>query len=164
MEKKNAAKYLAIGGLAIALGIASITAAHAATSATGTNPMSSLVQAIAQKFNLSSADVQQVFDQQHAQMDAQRSQAMTDRINQAVTDGKLTQDQASKILAKKAELEALHKSLEGAADERTAMKTQMESLKQWATDNNIPVQYLFFMGGHGMKGGAGHFMRPASGN
>jgi hypothetical protein len=38
------------------------------------------------------------------------------------------------------------------------MKTQMESLKQWASDNNIPQEYLFFGGlgmgrGHGGPGG-----------
>ena len=31
------------------------------------------------------------------------------------------------------------------------MKTQGDALKQWATDNNIPMQYLMF-GGLGSKG------------
>ncbi|MBU0545918.1 hypothetical protein KKA13_01545 [Patescibacteria group bacterium] len=34
--------------------------------------------------------------------------------------------------------------------ERNAvMKTQMESLKKWAVDNNIPEQYVLFHGGFG---------------
>lgn len=143
---------------------------YANSSATGiANPMSNLVTAIAQRFNLNVSDVQQVFDEQRAKMEAQREQTFTDRINQAVTDGKLTQDQADKILAKKAELEAQRTSLEGKTEEerRTAMKGQTDALKQWVIDNNIPQEYLPFLGfgmgrGHGGPGGPG-FGRPAFG-
>jgi hypothetical protein len=143
------------------------------TTETG-NKISDLVAAIAAKFNLNTNDVQQVFDEQKTKMDAQREEQRTqmetkaqeefaNHISRAVTDGKLTQEQADKILAKKAELaaqqEAQKTSMESIAQEERqvaieTMKTQMDSLKQWATDNNIPEEYIPFIGGrgHGMGG------------
>ena len=64
------------------------------------NPMSDLVTAIAQKFNINPVDVQKVFDDQKSQKQVKMQQKLTDKIKQAVSDGKLTQDQANKITAK----------------------------------------------------------------
>jgi len=159
-------KYLIYAILPVIV-FATIGTVYATSNTGGTNnPMANLVTAIAQRFNLNPSDVQQVFDEQKAQMSAQRQEQRTqmeaqqqqqfaDRINQAVTDGKLTQDQADKILAKKAELEAQKLSLQKNKNEnRAVMKEQMDSLKQWATDNNIPQEYLPF-GGFGMSRGHG---------
>ncbi len=140
-----------------AVGVATVAAATPAK----TNPMSNLVAAIAQRFNLNQADVQKVFDDQKSQMRTQMEQTFTDNINQLVTEGKLTQDQANKILAKKAELEsqeaAFKASLEGKtkAEVQAAIKAQMDSLKQWATQNNIPLQYLKFAAGMNRGHGRG---------
>jgi len=131
------------------------------------DPMANIVNAIAQKFNLNVNDVQAVFDQQRTEMQAQReqnrtqmqeemNQKFTERINKLVSDGKLTQDQANKIFAKKTELEAQRAGLEGKTKEeiQSIMKASMESLKQWAQDNNIPLGYIQF-GGLGMPGKGG---------
>ena len=150
----------------VAVGAIAMSSVSAASVAGNTNSVSNLVNALAQKFNLNPADVQQVFNDNQAQMKAQMQQKETDRINQAVTDGKLNQDQANKIIAKKAELETqqatFKASLEGKtkAEIQAAMKIQMDSLKQWATDNNIPMQYLMMFGGarHGRFGMGPHPM------
>jgi hypothetical protein len=140
------------GSAIIALGLvlAGASTIRAAGTMTNGNPMSKLVDAIAAKFNLQPSEVQAVFDEQRVAMEKEHEQAFTDRINQAVTDGKLTRDQADKIIAKKAELESLHASMDGKAPDemRSEMKTQMDSLKKWATDNNIPAEFMMF-GGHG---------------
>jgi hypothetical protein len=151
-------------GIALTLALAGIGITHAASATTSSNPMSSLVSAIAAKFNLDTVDVQAVFDEQRANMEKGRQQMEADRLKQAVADGKLTQEQADKIIAKKAELEALHLSLEGKPEERDTLKAQMDTLKQWASDNNIPMEYIMF-GGHGrgpgMRGHDGdHFIAP----
>lgn len=157
---KPTPRNLLIAG-AVILGLAGTGAGviHAANTATGSGHMTGLVSALAQKFNLNQADVQQVVEQHHQDMMVQHHQEMTQRLTerlvQAVKDGKLTQEQSDKILAKHQELEALHESLKGKTPEemKTAMKAQMESLQQWATDNNIPKEFMFF---GKMKMGPGH--------
>jgi hypothetical protein len=147
---------------AFVIGAAVTTAGviHAATTNSTANPMGNLVNAIATKFNLNVSDVQAVFDAQRSEMEAQHTQAATDRIKQAVTDGKLTQEQSDKIIAKQAEMKTFMESLKDKSetDRRQAMKSNMDSLKQWATDNNIPAEYLMFVGSHGGPGmGFMHF-------
>lgn len=110
-----------------------------------------LVMAIAQKFNLSESDVQKIFDEHHAQRERERAQAYSDRIREAVKNGTLTQDQAISIIAKQQELDSLKASIKDKPKEerRALMKAQLESLRQWAATNNIPMEYLM-LGGHGM--------------
>jgi polyhydroxyalkanoate synthesis regulator phasin len=133
--------FLAVPVLAIALG----SSAYAFYG----NPREGqvdIISAIAKKFNLNSADVQKVFDEQRIVNQTQKEQKFTDLINKAVTDGKLTQDQANKIIAKHAEIKAQRDALQGKTNEEinSAMKIQRDALKQWAIDNNIPTQYLMF--------------------
>lgn len=159
---KTSKKRVLAGSAIIALGLvfAGTSSARAANANGGTNPMSNLVQAIATKFNLNTSDVQAVFDEQRAQMEKEHEQMFADRLKQAVADGKLTQDQADKITAKKAELEALRTSLSGKTEDekRAAMKTQVDALKTWATENNIPAEFMMF-GGFG----GGHHMGDMKG-
>lgn len=150
MNKKYLA-YLVMPLLAATIGGAVLVSSVSAdTTTSGQNPMTNLVNKIAEKFNLNPSDVQQVFDDQRAQMQDQMNQKYQDRISQAISDGKLTQEQADKIIAKKTELESERQDfkadLEGKTKEemRDAMKTQMDSLKQWASDNNISMEYLMF--------------------
>lgn len=166
-------KRVAIGATAFA-GIATmgVTAVQAASTGTKETRMSGLVSAIATKFNLNAADVQQVFDAQHAAqetaMRAKQAEEVKARIGAAVTAGKLTQAQADAITAKLPEIQTFMDSLKGKTNEEreTAIKAQMESVKAWATANNIPQEYLElgrgFMGGRG-PGGKGGMMGPAAG-
>lgn len=138
------------------------TTTTATASATRVDPMNSLVTAIAQKFGLNQADVQKVFDDQRTQMDTQRETEQASRLktqlDQAVTNGKLTQTQENLIIAKQAEIKTFHDSLKGKTPEEceAAMKTEMASVTQWAKDNNIPTQYLMMGGpGGGPRGGHG---------
>lgn len=153
-QKKGYAVALAIAILLSAAGAGMASSVSASTGGLK-DPMGNLVNLIAQRFNLSTADVQKVFDEQRTAMEAARKQESADRLKQAVTDGKLTQDQANKITAKQAELEATRATLKDKteAERQTAMKAEMESLKTWITENNIPQEFIMF-GGPGM--GRGH--------
>jgi hypothetical protein len=136
-------------------GAIGVGAAEAAQSTPSTGPMSGLVSAIATKFNLNQNDVQQVFDEQHAKLAAERQQTFVDRINAAVTAGTITQAQADKILAKEQEMKTFMETLQGKTQDerRTAIKNQIQSLKDWAKTNNIPANLLpFGGGGHGRIG------------
>ena len=147
-------KTILLGSLSAAiLGLATIGIASATSSAL--NPMDDLVTAIATKFNLNKADVQQVFDQHKQQMFLHKQQRFAERLAQAVKDGRLTQQQADAITAKQKEMEEFHKSLEGKTPEeiKAALQTQMQNMQQWATENNIPKEFLLFHfkhSGHGM--------------
>ncbi len=162
---KTSKKRVVAGSAIIALGLmfAGVGISKAATTNGNANPMSNLVSAIATKFNLNVSDVQAVVDAQMAadreSMQKDMEQRFNDRLTQAVKDGKITQDQADKISAKKTELESLRASIEGKTEDerRAAMKTQVDTLKKWATDNNIPAEFLMFGGPH-MGGHMGHGM------
>lgn len=131
-----------------------------ANSTSGTDPMSGLVSAIATKFNLKKDDVQKVFDEQRTQMETQREQEVKDQVAQLVKDGKLTQAQADKINAKRAELvkerEANRTSEQNLTDaqRKTKMEERKTALDTWLKDNSIDSQYAYLlMGGHGGRGG-----------
>lgn len=158
---------VAAGASIIALtgGAGVLAATDSGTS--GTNPESSLVDKLVAKFGLNKSDVQAVFDQERSERQAEHQQQLTDRLTQAVTDGKLTEDQKSQILAKQQELQTFMDSLRGKTMEerRTAMDGKRTELEQWATTNSIPEEYARFaigMGGrHGGPGGQGGMMRGA---
>lgn len=131
-----------------------------ANSTSGTDPMSGLVSAIATKFNLKKDDVQKVFDEQRTQMETQREQEVKDQVAQLVKDGKLTQAQADKINAKRAELvkerEENRTSEQNLTDAQRKTKTEERktALDTWLKDNNIDSQHAYLlMGGHGGRGG-----------
>lgn len=116
-------------------------------------PQGDMAARIAQKFNLSENDVQQVFTQHRTEMQEKMNQNFSDSVNKAVVDGKLTQDQANKILAKKAELQAEKATWQDKTKEEILeiQRSHRGELRSWAEENNIPLQYLRF----GMGGGLG---------
>lgn len=138
------------------------TTQSSSTTREGGNPISSLIKAIASKFNLSESDVQSVFDDQRTQMESQHKQMEQARLSQAVTDGKLTQAQADAITAKQAEMQAdreANKDSFGSkteAERKTEMEAKKADLEQWATDNNIPKEFMPFGGGRTPGGPGGH--------
>ena len=160
-------KQLMVAGVVAATSLAGLTGAQIANAETNaqsgtTNPMSSLVDALATKFNLNKADVQKVVDEQHAKMQAEREQQVQDQVAALVTDGKLTQAQADKINAKRAELQKERDANRTAMQEMTdtERKAEMAShrteLNQWMEDNGIDSQYAYLlMGGHGRGHGGG---------
>lgn len=140
-----------------------------ANNTSGTDPMSGLVSAIATKFNLKKDDVQKVFDEQRTQMETQREQEVKDQVAQLVKDGKLTQAQADKINAKRAELvkerEANRTSEQNLTDaqRKTKMEERKTMLDTWLKDNNIDSQYAYLlMGGRGGPDGGKRDSRSSS--
>jgi len=131
--------------------------AWAATTTSSTT--TSLVQRIAEKFNLQQSDVQTVFDTYKTDRQAEFQQKITDRLNQAVTDGKITATQRDLLGAKQKEVEQKMTEIKAMTDEtarRTAMDLLHTNLKAWATTNGIDMQWLGPVGGMHGKGGSGH--------
>ncbi len=136
-----------------------------AQTTTTTNPMSTLVQKIADKFGLSKTDVQAVFDQDRTDREVEMETKYEQQLAQYVSDGKITEAQKQLILAKHKELEASRQterqSFEGMTDEqrqtameanRSKMEAERTALEQWATQNGIDVSYLMGLGKHGGRG------------
>lgn len=160
---KSINKALAIAGVTAsvaAAGLVGMGAASAATttSSTSNNPMSSLVSAIAKKFNLNTSDVQAVFDEQKATMDATRETELKTTQAQLVKDGKITQAQSDAITAKRAELkkerdaDMSSSSTKTDTDRRTEMATRKTALDTWLKAQGIDTQYAYLV----MSGGHGH--------
>lgn len=128
----------------------------------------SIVQKIAQKFNLNQADVQAVFDQDRQEHEAQMEQNFEKKLTDAVSAGELTDSQKQAIIEKRKELQAQRQSeMESfknmTEEQRQAtmeakkadMEKQRTDLEAWAKEQGIDMKYL--MGrGHGGPGGFGH--------
>lgn len=129
------------------------------------NPMTSLVQRIAQKFNLQESEVQAVFDQDRQERQAQHEATAEAQLTQLVTDGKITEAQKQLIIQKRNEL---HEKRQNEMDTRKAMtreerhsgmETERQALEDWAEQNNIDLQYLMMLNGEG-KGPGMRGMKP----
>jgi hypothetical protein len=140
---------------------ATVIGASVATADTS-DPQSSLVQKISDKFKLNKSEVQAVFDEHRSEKRAAHEAKFEKRLTQAVEDGKITEDQKSKILAKHKELAARFESEKDSLkdkspeERRAAMQSLRTELEQWAKDNGIDTKWLKGFVVKGFKGGHGH--------
>ena len=118
-----------------------------------------IVQKIAEKFNLNKDDVQQVFDEVSNEHKAEMQAREEERLNQLVTDGKITEDQKTLIQNKHKELRTERESNKDnfkdltPEERRAQMEEKKTELKTWADENGIDVSYLMpDFGGIGPRG------------
>lgn len=119
---------------------------------------SSIIQKLAQRFNLNPADIQTVFNQDRADKQAQIQNRFSQTLDQTVKNGKLTDAQKQLILSKLQELKNNQQNLKNMTPDqrKAALQKQRQDLQAWAQQNNIDMKYLF--GGHmGMMGGHWEF-------
>lgn len=147
---------------AAAIGVSTLgaSAVFAATDTDVRTPgFGNLVSAIATKFNIDEAEVQAVFDEEREQMIAEHEAQAIALLDQAVTDGKLTQSQADAIIAKQSEVQSFRESLKDMTEEerKVAIAAQREAMKAWIDEQGIPKHYLRGLN-HGPMGnrGGGH--------
>lgn len=130
-------------------------------STSGNDASDSLVKKIAVKFNLNESDVASVFDEERSAREAEMKTKTEERLSQAVADGKITEEQKQKIIAKldemKSEREANKDSMKDKTDEerKAEMDAKKTELEKWASDNGISTEYLRPEGGHHGPGGFG---------
>ena len=156
----NIKKPLIIAGAVATIGVAGVTGLGTASAASDTSGSNKLVDKIATKFNLDKSEVEAVFQEEKSEREAERQQKAEERLDKLVAEGKLTEDQKSKILAKHAELRAQMEKGQGSLKDKTKeemralMQERQEELKAWAEQQGIPVKYLKLGGGfhqHGEK-------------
>lgn len=164
-------KTLLVGALAVTLGAGAISVGTTLAAEAGQTPkfVSDLAAAIAEEFDLDQSDVEAVIEEQaaahreekEARQDermAEHEQKFEEMLAQAVEDGELTQDQADEIIEKSDEIRAYAETLIDMEPEerKDAMKERLDELKDWAEENDIPMEYVRF--GPPMRGqqGQGH--------
>lgn len=163
---------------ALAMGAVSVDALRSgkntvyANETTETIRMQSLVNKLATRFSLKEGDVQAVFDEDRTErrqeMQLRMETVLNDRLDAAVSIGKITKEQKSLILAKHEELqkqrETDRESWQSKTPEerRTAMLELRTELEAWAKENNIDAAYIMGEGrgmmdrGDGMGWGGRH--------
>jgi hypothetical protein len=112
--------------------------------ANGQTREQALADALATDYNLDTDAVLSFLADFHATQEQEHEARWAEMLQKAVTDGKLTQEQADAIQAKHKEMLDFRASLEGLTpDERhEAVKTQAEDIKAWAEANDLNL------GGH----------------
>jgi hypothetical protein len=154
----NTKKLLLMAGIVSSIGTAGLAGHHLVVAESSTSGSNTLVTKIAQKFNLNTTDVQEVFDEDRTDRQAERQTEIEKNLAQAVSDGKLTAEQKDKIIAKQKELQSGHEAEfesmknKTEAERKAAMEAKRTELEKWAGENNIPTQYLRYIMGHGGHG------------
>lgn len=145
MKPTQKVAYL-LGGVALAVtaGLATQSvSAHLGGNST------ELASSLANKLNLEESTVSTALDSVRAEHQAERKAEMktsyTEKLTQAVSDGKLTEEQKTLLLGKFDELQTKHEAI------RSQMETLRTETETWAKDNNIDTEYLMGAG----KGGPG---------
>lgn len=107
-----------------------------------------LIQKIAQRFNLNQDDVKKVFDEERSSMEANHQKRIEDKLNQAVTEGKITAEQKAALLTKLQQMKASHDLAQNLTPEqrKAQMQSAQQDLKSWADQNGINLQDLMIFG------------------
>lgn len=133
-------------------------------------PYSNIVQKLVGRFNLNADEVQQVFDEareeRREEMQArfgERGEKMRvgfeERLNQAVSEGKITEEQKQALLAKKVETQTNFEELKDLSFEerKENMEARRQEVQAWAEENGIDLSLVPVFFGGGRRGGHGGF-------
>lgn len=162
-------KTLVIGGILGTVGVSAlvggnmVSAESSDSASTGTDPMSSLADKIASRFNLNKTEVQAVVDEQRTTMEAERESKRAEKLQALVDAGTITAAQKTAIEAKIKGMHTERESEKGSFkdltdDQRKAkMDEKKTELEAWAKEQGIDLTKLdgvLMGGGHG-RGGPG---------
>ena len=150
-------KILIVPALALSVGLLMHSSAPQAQAFSFGEAQQSLIAKIAERFGLNQDEVQTVVTQQRQEFRAQRHTEMqarfSERLDEAVSNGELTEDQRQTIEQKHEGLRTTHEqemedrqnmSREQWRETRESHHAEME---QWADDNGIDMKYFM----RGMK-------------
>jgi hypothetical protein len=128
----------AITGLGV-LGVTSVKADE-------DRPCPPIVETLIEKFNLNEDEVSSVLDEVRQERQGQMQQNREERLNQAVSDGVITEEQKELIQTRWQEMFAEREQ------ERQAHREEMQA---WFEENGIDHDALMEFGGFGPRGGFG---------
>ncbi|MFC1790252.1 hypothetical protein ACFLZP_02070 [Patescibacteria group bacterium] len=102
---------------------------------------SPMIRRLTERFNLNQNEVEEVFTQAREEHRAQRQNMAEDRLDQAVEDGVLSEEQKQALIAKREEM-------------RSQREQHREEMRQWFADQGIDHDELMAKGGC-LGGGSG---------
>ncbi len=161
----NNKKLLILSSVALASTLAVATPVYAQATNTQQD-RETIVERLMKVFKLNETEVNKVVTDFRTEKQAERTKLLEEKLSQLVKDGKITNDQKTKILAKHKEMQANRPNFEEkqnmTKEERQAEnQAKRAELEKWAQANGIDMQYLFMLGrgnqGYGM--GKGKFLR-----
>lgn len=117
-----------------------------------------VIQKLVEKFNLDENEVKSVFDQDREEHRTQRQTRFSEKLDQAVSDGKITAEQKDLIVKKHEEIQTENESLRDLSPEerRERMQEKRTAWESWAQENGIELADFF--GFSGPKGEMGRGM------
>jgi hypothetical protein len=142
---------LAAAALVGITGLGAVSAAATAHDVTDGREHPPIVKRMAETFNLDENKVHEVFVQEHQARHEQRQENLKDRLDQAVKDGKITEEQKTKLLEKMDQLREERQAMTW-EQRRESRGSMHEALKQWAEDNGIDLDSLGLEHGPGPGG------------
>lgn len=103
-----------------------------------------IVQKIAQKFNLNEKDVQAVFDEERTAHFADMQARWSEKLDDLVNEGKISKEQKDQIIKKHEEMHSKMLELKDLTpDERNEkMKEFNQELKSWAEKEGIDLSFV----------------------
>jgi hypothetical protein len=118
------------------------------------NGHSPLAEKIANRFGLNKDEVEAVFEEDRTQRQDEMKARYEDRLNQAVSDGKITEEQKQAVVAKKAELQENRQEMANLSDEerKQKMDEHRQEMETWAEENGIDLGLFMGRGGFGDRG------------
>lgn len=145
--------------LVIILGVLSLVSVLGINSvqANGEGNYPPIVQRLVERFNLDQGEVEQVFDEAREQRRAEMQNRFQERLDQAVTDGQITEEQKQAISAKKAEMQANREEMKDLSFEeiKELRETHRQEMEAWAEENGIDLTIMPML--IGKQGKHGHF-------
>jgi hypothetical protein len=109
-------------------------------------PMQNMMQKLSEKLGLNQDEVKTAMEEIRTERQAEAKQQFETNLTQAVTDGKITQEQKEYILGKHNEI----------ANQQQVVSNLRQELRTWAEQNNIDLPLMGGMGkGRGMGEGQG---------
>jgi DNA-directed RNA polymerase specialized sigma subunit len=120
------------------------TTSSTALAQSQTGRFDTLVSRLANRFGVPEDEVQQVFDEVHAEHQSQMQTMFEERLNEQVSTGEITEDQKQAILDKKEEMIAFHETLRDLSPEerKAAFEEHRSEMKAWMEANGLEHKHL----------------------
>lgn len=150
----NAKKSLLIGAAIASISAGGVGVAGIASAQSAHDGNATIVDRLVEKFDLNKDEVQAVFQEQHQERHAQMATERSERIADAVSTGKITQEQADYLTAAFEDIDALRDSIvpgEENDEIRAQVREKMLAVHNWADENDVDLRAL--NGGHNGHGG-----------